>query len=271
MKFMKIIGATLFALSAGCSKLNIAYDFGSYKLKNSILDSYAFKKSESDQKIRALWNKNLTENKKLIFKNLNLLIIDIQKETLNTELTSDSIESLYTKIKIQQKILIGLFSTTIESTINEVGTSEVENFKIYSLEKINEYKYTPNDIESRFLERTESVMDYLFDTITKEQLQISKKFFEDNKLYLLGQKERRINFINMFTSLFPDKEKMKSYMISYYSADDSIRSPEYKKEIVGLEANSKNFILNMWASLTAKQKKEFQKTLAVFKEQLDTN
>ena len=259
----------LLLLSTSCSKLNIAYDYGSYKLKNSISESYSFKNSDSDKKVRDIWAKNTAENKIVIYKNLNLLITDIEKATLNNELTAGSVESLYADFKNKRKNIVNLFTTAIDVTMNEISESEIKNFKNYNLKKINEHTYAESDLKSRFLDRAESIMEYFFDDFTKEQIQISNQFFEDNKIFLMGQKDRRLKFGDTFVSLFPEREKMKSYMISYYSADDSIRSPEYKKEIQLLEVNSKKFVLDISKSLTAQQKKEFQKTVVRIKRQLN--
>lgn len=246
-----------------CSKVGVGYSIGTNQIESRVDDAFDFPRSKSKDVNRFL-DSQFVKNKKPVFKKLKELISKVETLSQKENLTQEEKDLLHQYLLDYQKEMIVLFKPSFDKVMQEVGDSEIKNFKEYSNEQISEKKEEASDKKSfkkRKIANVTKVAEFLLGDLTKSQEQQVVKFVDDHLNFYVEQIDMRKNFNDDLIKLYPQKEKMTDLSLAYYAGDNNIRTDEYKKARVVFELDLKSFIFALWDQKNSEQKEFFKKRL----------
>lgn len=246
-----------------CSKVGVGYSIGTNQIENRVDDAFDFPRSKSKDVGRFL-DSQFDKNKKPVFKKIKELISKVEALANKENLTQEEKDQFHQYLLDYQKEMITLFKPSFDKVMQEVGDTEIKNFKEYSNEQITEKKEEASDKKSfkkRKVANVTKVAEFLLGDLTKSQEQQVNKFVEDHISFYVDQIDMRKTFNDDLIKLYPQKEKMTDLSLAYYAGDNNIRTDEYKKARVVFELDLKNLIFALWEQKNSEQKEFFQKRL----------
>lgn len=261
---MKKLGLILVSLAfMACSKVGVGYSIGSNQIESRVDDAFDFSRSKSKDVNRYL-DSQFDKNKKPVFKKLKELITKLEVLSQKETLSQEEKDQFHQYLLDYQKEMIVLFKPSFDKVMQEVGDSEIKNFKEYSAEQIAEKKEEAADKKSFQKRKTANltkVAEFLLGDLTKSQEQQVAQFVEDHLSFYVDQINMRKVFNDDLIKLYPQKDKMIDLSLAYYAGDNNIRTDEYKKARSVFEQDMKNLIFTLWDQKNGEQKDFFQKRL----------
>lgn len=265
-----IVAIFITLLVVGCSKVKLGYQMAPRVLINRIDDAFDFN-SDRFNKIRLQLENDFKANRKDAVATLTKNIDDVLALSAQKTVTKADIKNLFDSFQKTQRSLVTYLTPTIEQTLKDLSTEEFQHLKKHSYEKFDEADKKILKKED-FLEKQtssfEDTLEFFFDSATKEQLGIYRKFAEANYDYFVYQIEVRRNFMKTFEARLSDKKDLLDYTLKYYSGDPSIRSPEYQSKYLAFMDNVISLQFEIWQTTTEKQRNYFQETLRAIKKDL---
>lgn len=246
-----------------CSKVGVGYSIGTNQIENRVDDAFDFSRSKSKDVNRFL-DSQFTKNKKPVFQKLKELITKINTLSKKESLSQEEKDQLHQCLLDYQKEMITLFKPSFDKVMQEVGDSEIKNFKEYSEKQITEKKEEASDKKSfqkRKIANLTKVAEFLLGDLSKSQEQLLAQFVDDHLKFYIEQLDMRKNFSDDLIKLYPQKDKMAELSLAYYAGDNSIRTDNYKKARTVFELDMKNLIFSLWDQKSVEQKEFFQKRL----------
>lgn len=261
---MKKLGLILLPLAfLACSKVGVGYSIGSSQIESRVDDAFDFSRSKSKDVNRFL-DSQFDKNKKPVFKKLKELIVKIDAFSQKENLSQEEKDLFHQLLLDYQKEMITLFKPSFDKVMQEVGDSEIKNFKEYSAEQISEKKEEASDKKSfkkRKIANLTKVAEFLLGDLTNSQEQQVAKFVDNHLNFYAEQINMRKIFNDELIKLYPQKDKMTDLSLAYYAGDNNIRTDEYKKARSVFEQDMKKLIFSLWEQKNGEQKYFFQKRL----------
>lgn len=268
MKYFLILLSSLFIFS--CSRVEVIYQFAPKVAADKVDDAFDFK-SARYKEVRHQIETDLKDNKKVIIQNINELIDVLSTLSVKESLTLKDFQDLALDIRQKQKVLIAFFKPSFEKVILNLSEEEVKSLSKYSaktMEKNDEELREHKPFVDKRLEGFEKLMDYFFDDTTSEQKAIYGDFIRNNFEYFKAQSVARKEFVLQFNWPIQDKEKLKDNVMKYYSSDSSVRTATYATQLTLFEKNLIQLQLELWQTVTKKQKDYFRAKLTSLKTDL---
>ncbi|MGZ3690785.1 MAG: DUF6279 family lipoprotein [Pseudobdellovibrio sp.] len=260
---MKFLIGFFLILTAGCSKLETAYDFAP-RMSAKYLDGYFDFSSERFDQVKTALEIDFKKNKNVlkteVLKKLDqALALADKKEVTEEQLASEFLS--YRKLQVD---IVEAFRPSISEVILNLKPEEIENFK-------NEYEKNRKKFEERFkdkekfkekmLEGFEKNMKTFFDDVTDEQKKLYSDFVTQNYDFYREQADFRFSTIENLLTIADKKSQMLEKALKFYGGDDSLKSPEFKLKQEQYFKKMYQVTQKIWATLTDKQRAEFKKTL----------
>lgn len=261
MKRLVLILTSLAFLA--CSKVGVGYSIGTNQIESRVDEAFDFSRVKSKDVNRFL-DSQFDKNKRAVFKKLKELITKIESLSQKDSLSQEEKDQLHQYLLDYQKEMITLFKPSFDKVMQEIGDSEIKNFKEYSAEQISEKKEEASDKKSfkkRKITNLKKAAEFLLGDLSKSQEQQVAKFVDDHLGFYVEQIDMRKVFNDDLIKLYPQKEKMTDLSLAYYSGDNNIRTEEYKKARTVFEQDMKKFIFTLWEQKNSEQKEFFQKRL----------
>lgn len=256
-----------------CSRASIGYSIGANQIQSRVDDAFDFSRAKSKDVNRFL-SSQFDKNKKTTFIKVKELLSKLDLLSQKETLTVEDKDQLHQYLLDFQKEAIYLFKPSFEKVMQEVGDSEIQNFKDYSKEQIAEKKEEAEDLtafKKRKIKNAIRVAEFLLGDLTKNQEQQITKFVESHLNFYIAQIDMRKSFNDDLIKLYPQKDKMTELSLSYYAGDNSIRTEEYKKARLSFELDMKSMIFSLWEQKTTEQKDHFRKRIKDIGLDLDKN
>lgn len=268
MKYLLPLLSSLFIF--GCNKIEFGYQQIAPRVVMSRLDdSFDFKSDRFNQirlQVEADFKKNQKGVASTVNKNLDEFLALTEKKDLSPADFKINFESVHTT----QKYLIDLFKPSFEEVLKSLSKEEFAHLNTFSKEKFDEAEKLLNKKEDFFekqISSFEKVMDFLFDSYTREQTGLYTKFLEKNYSFSVYQLEVRRCFMQNFEAKLSTKDQLIDYTLKYYSGDPSIRLPEHEKKQQAFLDSFFEFEFQIWTSTSEKQKAYFKKKILSLKEE----
>lgn len=269
---MKKLGLIFILLAfAACSKVGVGYSIGTNQIESRVDDAFDFSRSKSKDVTRFL-DSQFDKNKKPVFKKIKELITKLEALSQKESLSQEEKDQFHQYLLDYQKEMIALFKPSFDKVMQEVGDTEIKNFKEYSAEQISEKKEEAVDKKSfkkRKVANVTKVAEFLLGDLTKSQEQEVSKFVDDHLQFYVDQIDMRKVFNDNLIKLYPQKEKMTDLSLAYYAGDNNVRTDDYKKARIVFEQDMKNFIFTLWDGKNGDQKQHFQKRLSDISREVD--
>lgn len=270
MLVMKYLLIFFIILNLGCSKVDVVFDYAP-TVTTRFLDRYFDFSSERYDKVHAKLTEDFNANKTFIKAELIKRIDGASAFTESKELPSEKIEQEFLQYRQLQTQLTDKFKASISEIILNLTPTEIEHFKKEYTE--NRKKFNERfDNKEKFIKKMQSGfeknMEFLFDDVTDEQIKIYTDFANENYAFYKEQAEFRFNTVESFIQIVEQKNSLLEKSIKFYSGDDSIKPVELKQKQEAYFKKMYQVTSQIWISLSSEQKKEFSKTLAELKSDL---
>ena len=269
---MKFFLLTLVILFSSCSKLDLAYDFAPKFVTDSLEENFNFS-SERYNQVKDVLAVDFKINKQIIKTEVLLQIEKLLVLAEAPELSEKQLKDFIIEAKTAQKKLAELFRPTFEVVINDLNVKEFSNMKEKSNErfiKIEERLADQKKYKEKALESFEDNMENFFDSVSDEQKKIYEDFIDVNFDYYRDQLEFRKSTLLKFESLLEKKTDFLNYAYKFYTADDSIKTPQFLKKQEAYLNNTYVVVGKLWKSLSAEQRKEFKTMLSDLKNDISS-
>ena len=273
MKFstLFILQILFFILVTGCAKLETAYNFAP-RLSANFLDKYFDFSSERYDKVKEALEKDFKDNKDLFKVSLAKRLDTLQELSGKKELSTEKVDELMKDYRTLQTEVVERFKPSLNEIITKMTADELKHIKKESEETFDKNFENLSD-KDKFIKKQlksfEKNMDWLFDSVTDEQIKIYTEFLEQNFGYYKDQLEFRKSYLAKLESLFDKKDQMMEAAVKYYSGDDSVKPKEFLVKHNVFLKNLNILFQKLWVSLTDKQREEYKKTLAELRKEID--
>ena len=270
---MKILGVLILSfLLLACSKVGVGYSLGTRQIKGKVDDAFEFSPRAKNREVNKFLSEQFDKNKKVFFVRLKEELHKVEVLTAKDQITPAEGETLHKDAINFQKEMILLFKPSFEKVMTEISEAEMQVFKEYTTEQIQEKTEEAANkkaFKKKKLSNSTRIAEFFLDNLTKEQKNLLEKFFDDHVNFYTEQIQMRKHFNEDLIKLYPQKDKMLNLSLAYYSGDNSIRTDQYVKQRVVFEADIKNFILDMWKLRTPEQKTYFQNRIKDILKEID--
>lgn len=269
MKFPTIF--ILLFLILGCTKVELGYRLAPRSTMSKLDDFFDFK-SERFKKIRSQLDEDFKNSRSQVGQLVTGHVDEILILNRKSELSAADFKVLMESMQKTRGSLISLFKGSFTVVIADLTVEEVTSLDQFSSKKFKEQDEKLSD-KVEFLEKQadsfEKVMDFLFDSATKEQIAIYEKFVTDNYDFFLAQAEFRKGFIKKFESLSSRKPDLLDYVMRYYAGDASTRTPEQLIRLNLFSVDLHEVMAKIWKSVSAKQKENLNSNMLSLKNELN--
>lgn len=259
---MKLLGVLLLSfLLMACSKVGVGYSLGARQIKGKVEDAFEFSPRAKKKEVDNFLSEQFDKNKKVFFMKLKEELRKIETLAAKDQITSAEGETLHKDALNFQKEMILLFKPSFEKVMTEISEAEMKVFKEYTTEQIEEKTEEAANkkaFKKKKVSNTTRMAEFFLDDLTKDQEKLIEKFVDDHVNFYTEQIQMRKHYNEDMIKLYPQKEKMLSLSLAYYSGDNRIRTDQYVKQREIFENDFKNFILDMWKLRTPEQKAFFQ-------------
>lgn len=268
MKFVFWIAAL--QLLVGCSRVELGYKLAPRIIVNRLDDAFDFNSDRFNQvrlQIESDFKKNKKEATSAAIKNIDQILAFSEKKDLTISDFKENLQSLQNT----EKYLITLLKPTFEELLKNLSKEEFNNLTSYTkdkFEKADKLLATKDDFLEKQMDGFETMMDFFFDSSTKEQKELYKQFLAQHYDYFLYQIEVRKNFLKNFEAKLNTKPELLDYTLKYYSGDPTIRTPEHQAKQIAFLESACQIQFQIWNTITEKQKVHFRKTLNSLKDEL---
>lgn len=269
MRFTTIF--ILLFLIIGCTKVELGYRLAPRSTMSKLDDFFDFK-SERFKKIRSQLDEDFKNNKGQVGQLVTGHVDEILILNRKSEASTADFKVLVGSMQKTRGSLISLFKGSFTVVIADLTVDEVTSLDQFSAKKFKEQDAKLSDKEE-FLEKQidsfKKIMDFLFDSATKEQFAIYEKFATDNYDFFLAQAEFRKGFIKKFDSLSSSKPELLDYVMQYYAGDASTRTPEQLKRLNLFSTDLHEMMAKIWKSISEKQKGNLNSNMLNLKDELN--
>lgn len=240
---------------AGCTRLQIAYNFAPRLIANSLDDNFDFtsnRYSEVKQAISNDFKNNESTLKKGLLDHLEYLL----KVSENNQISKQQVQYFYSQVRVSQLKLVEIFKPTLSEVIDKMSEEELRSYKYEVQKKLNKSEERLSSIESyeeKSAENFEDTMETIFDEVTDEQMRLYKNFIGKHYEYFKLQLEYRKSFLKKFGELSNNKGELKQLITQHFSADDSLKTPQHLKARQKFLDDMFIETVNLWKTLSPKQ------------------
>jgi hypothetical protein len=270
MKFILILSLLVIGF-LGCSRIDVAYDLAPRLVANSLDDNFDFTSERYDQ-VKQMIASDFKNNKGLLKTEVLARIDELLLVADEKNLTPMQAEQFFQNIRKMQAKVIQSFAASFNEIVVKMTKEELENLKKETTERQKKSAERLED-KAKFKEKSftgfERNMETLFDEVTDEQKSIYIDFVDRNYDYFKLQLEHRKSYLKRFEETFEDKVKLTDLVMKYYSADDSIKTPEQLKVQQNFGKDMFATTAKIWATLNAAQRIEYKKSLNEIKKDIE--
>ena len=268
---MKLITISLiFLLLAACTKLEWGYRLAPRSMMSKLDDSFNFNSDRFKQIKNQLdddFKTNRIQVAQLVMKHVDEIFVFAEKK----EVAASDFKTLMNSMQTTRGQLVRLFKPTFDVVITNLNGDEITSLDKFSKKKFKELDKKLSEKEDyieKQIDTFEKVMDFLFDSSSKEQVLIYKQFVEENYEYYLEQAEQRKIFVKKFESLISSKDQLVDFVLNYYAGDSSTRTEKHQKKTVEISEKFNSLLERIWVTLTPKQKANLKENLLNLKNEL---
>lgn len=254
-KFALILVLITILVVAGCTRLQIAYNFAPRLIANSLDDNFDFtskRYSEVKQAISNDFKNNEAALKKGLVDHLEYLL----KVTESNQITKEQVQLFYSQIRASQLKLVEIFKPTLSEVIDKMNEEELLSYKNEMQKKLSKLEDRLSSVESyeeKSVDNFENSMETIFDEVTDEQVLIYKNFIAKHFEYFKLQLEYRKSFLKKFEETARDKTLLKQIITQHFSLDDNFKTPQHLKARQKFLDDMFIETVNLWKTLTPKQ------------------
>lgn len=270
MKFILILSLLVFGV-LGCSRIDVAYDLAPRLVANNLDDNFDFS-SERYNQVKQIIASDFKNNKGFLRTEVLARIDELLAVADEKNLTEAQVEQFFQNIRKMQGRVIQSFAPSFNEIVVKMTKEELENVKKETTERHKKAAERLED-KAKFKEKSftgfERNMETLFDEVTDEQKKIYLDFVDRNYDYFKLQLEHRKSYLKRFEETFEDKAKLIELVMKYYSADDSIKTPEQLKVQQSFTKDMFATTTKLWTTLNAEQKTEYKKSLNEIKKDIE--
>lgn len=269
---LNLVLMVLFAFGLlGCSRIDVAYDLAPRLVANNLDDNFDFT-SERYNQVKQMIASDFKNNKGLLKTEVIARIDELLTVADEKNLTELQAEQFFQNIRKMQSKIIQSFAPSFNEIVTKMTKEELENVKKETAERHKKAAERLED-KAKFKEKSfagfERNMETLFDDVTDEQRKIYSDFVDRNYDYFKVQLEHRKSYLKRFEETFEDKVRLTDLVMKYYSADDSIKTPEQLKAQQSFTKDMFTTTTKIWATLSAEQRIEYKKSLNEIKKDIE--
>ena len=270
---MKLIALILiFFLVAACTKLELGYRLAPRSMMSKLDDSFDFS-SDRFKQIKSKLDDDFKINRiqvaQLVTKHVDYILVLAEKK----EVGAPDLKLLMNSVQKTRGELVNLFRPTFGLVITNLNGDEIKSLDEFSKKKFKEQDKKLSEKEDyieKQLDTFEKVMDFLFDSSSKEQVLVYQHFVEENYDYYVQQAEQRKIFAKRFESLIGNRAQLLDYVLNYYAGDPSSRAEAHQKRVVEMSEKFNTLLERVWVTLTPKQKTKLKENMLDLKEELNS-
>ncbi len=254
-----------------CTKVELGYRLAPRATMSKLDDFFEFK-SDRFKKVRSQLDQDFKANRARVGQLVTTQVDEILVLNRKPEINSADIKMLLDSAQKTRATLISLFKGSFTVVIADLSANEITSLDQIVTRKLKEQDEKLSDKE-QFSEKQiasfKKVIDFFFDSVTKEQITIYEKFIHDNYNFFLAQAEFRKGFIKKFNSLATKKPELLDYVMKYYAGDSSTRTPDQLKKLDQVAAELNEVIAKLWQVSTTKQKENLNLNMLNLKDELN--
>ena len=187
------------------------------------------------------------------------------------EVVESDFKALLSSIQSSRVLLVQMFKNSFETVIKDLTLREIENMDGFSNKKFKEQDKKMSE-KNNYLEKQmnsfEKVMDFLFDSVNKDQLTIYEQFITEHFGFFKEQLDYRKAFIQKFESLTNSRPELLTYVMNYYAGDSSVHTIDQQKKSDDFSRDLYKMILKVWNASTAKQKEKLKENMTDLRAEL---
>lgn len=267
---MRILFLAVIFFFSACTKLNFGYRLAPRSMMSKLDDTFDFKSDRFKQVRSQLdvdFKSNRTQVAKAVLNHVDEILLLVSKN----EASENDFKTLMNSMQSSRILLISLFKNSFATVINDLTSKEIKNLDEFSNKKFKEQDKKiseKNNYQEKQMSSFENVMDFLFDSVNKDQLAIYNQFINQHHDFYVKQLGFRKEFSKKFDTLADKKSELLIYVMNYYAGDPSVRSPEQQKQLEDFAAELHKMMLKVWNASTPKQKDKLKENMQDFQIEL---
>ncbi len=260
----------LFFLNA-CTKVELGYRLAPRSTMSKLDDFFEFK-SERFKKVRSQLDEDFKANRMQVGQLVDSHVDEILNLGNKPDVTAADFNALLKSMQKTRAALVNLFKGSFTLVIADLTADEVSSMDQLSTKKFKEQDKKLLDKEE-FIEKQidsfESIMDFLFDSASDEQIAIYQQFINENYNFFVAQSEFRKGFVKKFDALANNKIELLDYVMKYYAGDPSTRNQGQLQQLNLFNEKLYEVMAKIWNSASKKQKENLKDNMLNLKTELN--